>query len=455
MDYPALTRRSVIIFSLACAAALALVALNEGLYWQAVETLDEQGDMSKTRLSLQRLQRSMLDAETSQRGYLLTGRSHYLSAYKQSLEKIEEAYRLLKHYYAQEPASLLLLERMRGEIDKKLTGLATAITSYDQGNQQAVYNHSLSAESMEQMDAISLMSNQLMVQELQSNEASRDYIYNTLKLSRVGVAAMSAAILFALFMYLRQVLRLDKVREKQRLAIQVERDGLEREVMQRTLRLTELTQHLETAREDERHRLARDLHDELGALLTSAKLDAARIKSRLAGIAPEALERLGHLVDTLNQGIALKRRIIEDLRPSSLSNLGLVQTLEILARDFADRSGIEVHCDLHPVQLQPSAELVVYRLMQEAITNIVKYAKAKQLWMRLTAEGQRVVVSVRDDGVGFDTNGETTSAYGLMGMRYRVEAEHGTMALRSAPGQGTLIQVELPQSGVALTEALA
>ena len=104
--------------------------------------------------------------------------------------------------------------------------------------------------------------------------------------------------------------------------MQAERDRLEIDVARRTAQLTELTQHLQTAREDERNRLARNLHDELGALLTSAKLDAARIKSRLAGMAPEALERLAHLVETLNASIALGRSIIEDLRPSTLGQPG-------------------------------------------------------------------------------------------------------------------------------------
>ena len=134
--------------------------------------------------------------------------------------------------------------------------------------------------------------------------------------------------------------------------------------------MTELTQHLVTAREDERNRLARNLHDDLGSLLTSAKLDAARIRSRLTGTTPETLELLSHLVGTLNSGIALGRRIIEDLRPSALSNLGLVATLEILAREFADHSGVDVQCALEPVDLDVDAELMVYRLVQEAITNI-------------------------------------------------------------------------------------
>jgi signal transduction histidine kinase len=129
-----------------------------------------------------------------------------------------------------------------------------------------------------------------------------------------------------------------------------------------------------------------------------------------------------------------------------LSNLGLVSTLEILVRDFSANSGIAAHCDLHPVQLQADAELVVYRLVQESITNITKYARAKNVWISLKPHNGQVEIVVRDDGVGFDTSVPQRSAYGLVGMRYRVEAEGGTLSLTSAPGQGTQIRVSLPES---------
>ena len=165
-------------------------------------------------------------------------------------------------------------------------------------------------------------------------------------------------------------------------------ERLEAEVAERTTQLTELTYHLQMAREDERARLARDLHDELGALLTSAKLDAARIRARLAGSAPEALERLAHLTQTLDGVIALKRRITEDLRPSSLDHLGLAVTLEILARECGERLGVAVHLELEPVRLAPDAALVAYRVVQEAVTNISKYAEARSKSTRLNSSHQ-------------------------------------------------------------------
>ena len=199
--------------------------------------------------------------------------------------------------------------------------------------------------------------------------------------------------------------------------------------------------------------IRRNLHDDLGALLTSAKLDAARIKSRLAGTTPEASKLLAHLVDNLNSSIALGRRIIEYLRPSVLSNLGLLATLEIMADEFAEQSGIEVHCTLEAVPLTPASELMVYRLVQEAITNIRKYARASHVWITLANHDTQVEVSVRDDGVGFDSRVKRIAAHGLLGMRFRVEAEGGTLAVESTPGTGTLIRVALPKPALQTPQA--
>ena len=265
-----------------------------------------------------------------------------------------------------------------------------------------------------------------------------------------GAYWRAVASLLALLLYLRQADVVQNQQDKLDLVTQADHQRLELEVARRTTELTALTQHLLTAREDERARLARDLHDELGALLTSAKLDAARIRSRLGATAPEAQERLAALVLTLNSGIALKRRIIEDLRPSALSHLGLVATLEILAREFAERSGVQVHCTLEPVPLEADAELVVYRLVQETITNISKHAEARQVWLSLGLQGDQAVVCVRDDGVGFDTQVPPRSAHGLSGMRFRVQAEGGALELASAPGHGTTIRVQLPCSAPVL-----
>ncbi len=274
-------------------------------------------------------------------------------------------------------------------------------------------------------------------------------LLSSLQQGRIGVAVLSLISLVALFLVHRQGLALQQQQQQRQHHAQAENLTLEAEVAQRTAELVALAQHLQTAREDERQRLARDLHDELGALLTAAKLDAARIRSRLAGTMPEALERLVHLVGALDGMIVLQRNISENLHPMSLGQLGLVPTLQNLADAFAQAAGIPVHCNLHPVELQPQAQLMVYRLVQESITNISKYAQARQVWLDLQQVDGQVRLLVRDDGVGFDPTALRSTACGLVGMRYRVQAEQGSMRLSSALGQGTCIEVQLPASPTA------
>ena len=166
-------------------------------------------------------------------------------------------------------------------------------------------------------------------------------------------------------------------------------------------------------------------------------------------------ERLQHLTETLNQGIALKRRIIEDLRPSSLSNLGLVASLEILTREFADRSGIEVVTALEPVDLDANSELTIYRLVQEALTNIGKYAKANKVHVNLKNYVYHAEVSVTDDGVGFDPADLPQSSHGLVGMRHRVEASGGRLDVNSQPGRGSRVSGTIPRRSAKQQQELA
>src|SRR5690606_33085203 len=142
------------------------------------------------------------------------------------------------------------------------------------------------------MDGIRTLSEDLLADATQRVTEVREDVYDTLLLNRIGVAAMSVISLLALALYLRQTAALDAQQNAQQDAIEAERNRLERAVERRTAQLRELAQHLQSAREDERSLLARELHDELGALLTAAKLDAARIKSRIGDASPEAMERL-------------------------------------------------------------------------------------------------------------------------------------------------------------------
>ncbi|HEX4236287.1 MAG TPA: CHASE3 domain-containing protein [Caldimonas sp.] len=442
-------RGPVIAFPLAALAALAMLAISEASYQDATSSLDRLGERSVARGKLNDLVKSVLDAETGQRGYLLTGRPEYLRPYDQALRDSRALVDWLDHYFARDRSAAPTMAELAKETDSKLSELATTIAMHDRGGASDWRELVLSDIGREKMEHIRQLGETLIQHESTQVETGRRNVYQTLWLNRIGVSAMAAVSLLALFMYLRQSATLERALADEAQRVAGERDRLEQEVAARTTQLRELAQHLQTIREDERSHLARELHDELGALLTAAKLDVARLKSRLGGSpSADAAERLAHLNEALNGGIALKRRIIEDLRPSSLSNLGLVAALEILLREFATRSEIRIIDRLAAVAVSEAAQLTIYRLVQEALTNVVKYAKATEVTVTLepSANGG-AVVSVRDNGLGFDTSQPRLARHGLIGMRYRVEADGGTMRLESSPGQGTLIEATLPAAG--------
>ena len=447
MDLVTVVKRSRIVFPLAVAAAAAMLVISEGAHWQSSQALNDLTEIDEARGDILRLQQGVLAAEAGQRGYLLTNRREYLAPYDEALKEVEGSVERLNKYYATNAIDDKLFGRMRALTEAKLSELAVAIRLYDEGKGAASTDIVLSELNKRQMEAIRALGTEQLMVLAQEGNVRREALNVTLLGRRIAMALLTAISLLALYLFLRRSHELKQQEHQLKDLVRAERDRLEIEVAQRTAQLTDLTRHLQTAREDERNRLARNLHDELGSLLTSAKLDAARIKSRLAGTAPEAQERLTHLVQTLNQSIALGRSIIEDLRPSTLGNLGLLATLEILAREFTEQSGIAVDCSLSPVKLDADAELMVYRLVQEAITNLSKYARASHVWLSLGARDGQVEVSVRDNGVGFDAAAPAKSAFGLLGMRFRVEAEGGKLTLSSTPGQGTRVSVMLPESG--------
>ena len=436
--------RSVYAFPLACIAALVLLVISETSYRSASKSMLQLAAMASTRTEIQSLWRHLVDAETGQRGYLITGRDDYLKPYRESLAQVDASLHLLSNYYRDDAEGQPLVTQLTALSTQKLSELATTMRLYDEGKQAAWREMMLTNIGQEKMEAIRVTSRTLLDLESQRVTHKREGVQRTLLINRIGVALTTLISLLAMSLYFRQSVVLTRVQSEQKLAVQVERDRLEAEVKTRTAQLTELAQHLQTAREDERSRLARELHDELGALLTAAKLDAARLKARLGTMTPEVAERLLHLNKLLNDGIALKRQIIENLRPSSLSNLGLVAALEIVTSEFATASGLQVHVNLAPTDLCPSGELTSYRLVQEALTNIAKYAKATDVWVDLSQHDGTVTLTVRDNGIGFDTTLPRQAVHGLLGMRYRVEAEGGQMTLVSQPGAGTSIEARLP-----------
>jgi len=437
----------VISLPAAILAAAILIGINETGYRRSNEALQEIERAQQTRVELSRLLQQMLDAETGQRGFLLTGDERYLQPYSKATAGLNQTIDTLRASYMRNPDGIAQLAELSRNVSRKLAEMDLSVRLRKQGNDEAWRFIMLTDVGREHMESIRAQTSKLVDERSRAVERGQTEVVHALQFSRLGIAAVALVGLIAFYMYLRQTRALELAGRRQQEALEIERDRLGDQVRERTASLAELATHLQQVREEERAYLARELHDELGSLLTAAKLDVARIKSKIGLDAPELQERLKHLTETLNSGIALKRNIIEDLRPSSLSNLGLVAALEILARESGERNGLAIRCQLDPVPLDASAQLTVYRVVQESLTNITKYANAQNIQVLLKTGPREVVVAVQDDGTGFDVAHIHPGTHGLHGMRHRVEAAGGRLTITSSATGGTLVSATLPHSG--------
>lgn len=438
-------RKMALSLPMALLAAMVLVGINETGHMRSQDAVEQMTHGQDARKAVNTLLQSMLDAETGQRGYLLTGDETYLAPYDKAVVNVQSNLDDLRGLFMQDsPGDMQELALLSRQISRKLAEMDLSLRLRRQGNEDAWKFILHTDVGREHMEAIRKHAQELIARSDKHVLQGRQQIEQSLMLSRIGIATVTVIGLLAFYMYLRQAQAVQVVNLREQELLERERDRLEGLVRDRTATLSELASHLQQVREEERGHLARELHDELGALLTAAKLDVARLKSKIDANVPEVAERLKHLIETLNSGIALKRRIIEDLRPSSLSNLGLTAAIEILTREYAERAGIEVETSLEAVELPDAAQLTVYRMVQEALTNIGKYAKASKVLVSVHSYPTHVAVQVRDDGQGFDPATVRPTSHGLSGMRHRVEAAGGRLSITSRSGSGTLVSAVLP-----------
>jgi len=213
--------------------------------------------------------------------------------------------------------------------------------------------------------------------------------------------------------------------------------------------LRELSAQVLEAREDEKTLIARELHDELGQLLTAMKMDLAWLRERLPALDPALEAKARQMNEVLDQTVGSVRRIAADLRPLMLDDLGLADAAGWLIEDFARRSGIECRIDLPPAERLDSigrdSAIALYRVLQEALTNVARHSGAKHAWAVMEAGSGSLSLEVEDDGRGIGPEDVAKSrSLGIKGMRERMIYLGGTFEVSRAPRGGTRVRASLP-----------
>jgi signal transduction histidine kinase len=445
----ALPFKVVIPLVLGMIAALAIAVYAEFGYRRLESANRQMAQALEVQATLHQLLVLITDAETGQRGFLLMGKAEYLEPYASAIPKIDGAHSKLRELLIQSgtPEDRDRAGRLNNLLGKRLLELEAVIALYNKEGSESALALMNTGIGRRTMESIRTEVEGISTSERKQLDDATSRWSKDIEFARIGmmtVTALTVALLLVVWLLAR---RDAHQRETTRLAAHAEKRRLEELVDERTASLSELSNYLQVVREEEKSKLARDLHDELGGILVSAKMDLAWTESRLKGRDAESAARLERAMQALDEGVQIKRRIIEELRPTLLDNLGLSAALDWQVHEICDRAGLActLAMPMDDSRIPGSVAIAVYRIVQEALTNIVKYARAKSVSVDLgMAEGQLTLL-VEDDGIGIAEGAQNNQlSHGISGMRQRVRALHGDFSIARRPEGGTIVELSIP-----------
>ena len=388
-------------------------------------------------------------AQSGLRGYLLTDDKSYLQPYTEALADIEPRLEHLRLAYAGSGLTNGNIRALEGLTGKKISELDLTLALHDGPKpQRSIAFTKTNLGEKTSADIAGIISAMRDRESLEHSTAVANWDWS-LRLSRWFTAA---ATLFSLLLvgaatrlvYLdmrRRTLQTDELRD-QKLLLQVE-------VEERTRELVELSTHLQNVAELEKAKLARELHDELGALLVSARMDISRVEQNLQSDNADTRQRLARVQQNLAAGVDLKRRIIEELRPTLLDNVVLFAALRWQMKETCRNAALKC-TEFYPQQepkFTAQASIALYRVAQEAMTNILKHSGAKSVDIALEIDREEILLRIADDGRGIPASRlGAAGSHGMASMRHRVRALGGSLSVSNPAAGGTLIMARIPKA---------
>jgi len=222
----------------------------------------------------------------------------------------------------------------------------------------------------------------------------------------------------------------------------------EKEIIKSYEEIKNLSRHTEEIREEERKQIARNLHDELGQILTAVKMDVSWIKNKLSKDEVHLISRTNDTLDIINQAIAGIQRITSELRPPILDNLGLFEALRSLASDFQQRTGIvaKLHLPENESQIGPDIKISLYRIIQEALTNVMRHSEASRVELTIGEKNDTLQIGIWDNGIGIQSEQiHSSDSLGLIGIKERIMRWNGDFGISGHTGEGTRLKIALPK----------
>lgn len=432
------------LFAFGCLMVLALLGITYTHARMNAEVV-AMSEVNQKRIDrLDQLWVLLVDAEASALSFLLMRSDVYLEPYRNTAARLEPLMASMNFDIppgSDDHADLQALKRL---VDAKFQYLGEML-SHGKVPVALSQNHGELGKQL--MDEIRV---RLAVLKARREKAHQDlenmYLARADNIQYMGYMLGIASLLLIVSLFLvqqRQVALRARIHE----LLKTENSRLEAKVAVRTRELSNLASNLTNAQEEERQHIARELHDEMGSALTAAKMDASWLRRSLGTRVDDSIqERLLRLIENIGGTISLTRRLVDDLQPPLLKGLGLTEALRSLGQQFEIDMPVEMSFPEHELNLSAEQSLALFRVAQESLTNVRKYAKASQVRLSLQEEGGVVLLSIRDDGVGFDTQDIELHGHGIAGIKHRTQMFNGSLTLNSSPGKGTNIEVRIPTS---------
>lgn len=390
----------------------------------------------------------VMDAESSLRGYFLSGSDVYLGPLRTASKEIDDQFMELDKLLADSPSQRKNLAQLRALATRSLDNMNQTLEVYRKGGLNDIVAIAATSDSKFLQDEIRF---QVVIMAQEQNEllaARRAAFYKEYQNAVMLGIGINAMAILVLVLFYRLIRRGFYARVASAKALQNANENLESMVVLRTEQLSVLSRHLISVSEEEKARLARELHDELGANLTAINIDLNAVADKLRRDQPELAAMLDRARGTLVDTVELKRRIVENLRPSMLDNLGLAMALQSYCDEYARVTGLDCEAliDGDVDAAGPMQAIAVFRIVQESLNNIAKYAEARNVIVHLAREGDVLSLEITDDGVGIDPEAVSKPrSHGLLGMRERALLLGGSLQVkRGINNRGTCVEASIP-----------
>jgi signal transduction histidine kinase len=442
---------TVALLTVSLLLAAAMLVVNDRFIVTTREKTDALSMLDELLIETWKIQSNLAIAESSQRGFLLTRSDNYFKPYDEATGQISQQQQninaLLNHTNLVKHAQIqATMSELMSSISKKSAEMSVTIDFAKKRQFDKALAVVKLDSGIKESRNIEVLLRRFEQQVLDYRVELEDNRNNLRRMMRWFVMACPLIFVSLVVLVIRRLLR--ELAEKANLYVRLtdENAEYERNIQSLTTTLQRQALQAQTNIERERYQLSRELHDELGSLLTAIKMDISWTIKHLKDDRPQVTEKLKKTNQYLDRSINFKREIVQNLHPSMIKSFGLIASLQNLVNEAASRNQwqMDIIMPEQEMAINETLSLIIYRLVQESLNNCSKYAKATQVSVHLLHDDHYIKLEVIDDGIGFDMNNLTSANTGISGMRNRVESIGGHYEVTSAPQQGASMRVMLP-----------